>query len=348
MITDLKKLLEEDYVRRLLMQYLPKYYPEFKEILNIELRPYKKHLGRTSAVYVVGYLCTYQKQTGSQAYLNIFVSAHTDGSRQAAYLNNQFLYQHGFASGHYLVPKPLFYLPDMQAFFYEGVRGRILKKLISDEPQRDLHPVLTMAANWLTRLHNLEASAINLKVKDFFIKDMTPKTGDFLADFSQYKPSEGEIIKTALRDILGIEASLAATFNKTLVHGDFHPENIIVSGLEPNHLKVIDFTDLSWGDPCLDIGIFLQQFDFMLNNLLPRNKINDYKKFFVEAYFSENFEDIDQVFINRINLYQAWTALRTSVFLFYARSARLNELLIEIEQYLQAIRTNKLIINLYE
>ncbi len=343
----LKHLLEKDYIRQIFNQYLPKYYPDFKELLEIELRPYKKHVGRSSAVYVVEYFCTYKKQTDESDYLNIFVSAHTDGSRQAAFLNNQFLYQHGFSNSHYLVPKPLFYLEDFKAFFYEGVRGRILKKLISDEPERDLRPVLTMAASWLTRLHNLAVPEGGFKARDFAIKEMSPKTEVFLADFAKYKPAEGQTVSSALQAILALESSFAPTFNKTLVHGDFHPENVIVSGLDPDHIKVIDFTDLSWGDPCLDIGVFLQQFDFMLHNLLSRKKINDYKTFFVEAYFSSSFEDIDQAFINRINLYQAWTALRTGVFLFYARSAQLDNLLDEIGLYLAVINKNQAIINLY-
>lgn len=344
----LNNLTQSDYIKQVLEQRLPEFYPDFVKIKTINVRTYKKHSGKTSATYVAAYLCKYESSLGQIKPLNIYVSAHTDGSRQASFINNSFLYNQGFKNSQYLIPRPLFYLADLGAFFYEGVRGRILKKLIKDEPQRDLRPVLNLAAGWLRILHNIDCTASNFKPKDFAIKNMRPQPANLVADFMKNRLAVGKKLESFLQEMMAGEQNWSMQINQTLIHGDYHLENIIVSGLEPDHIKVIDFTDLAWGDPCLDLGGFLQQFDFMLQNVLSRQQINDYKTYFVESYFEENFSDIDPSFISRINLYQAWTTLRTIALLFYTKDPRheLENLLVEMENHLDLARKHLVQINL--
>lgn len=344
----LNNLTQVDYIKDLLNKRLPEFYPDFVTLKEIEIRPYKKHFGKTSATYVAGYFCKYENNKQELKDLNIFVSAHTDGSRQDSFANNSFLYAHGFARGQYLTPKPLFYVSELGGFFYEGVRGRILKKLIKDEPQRDLRPVLDLATAWLRVLHNIDSSDPNFRLKDFSIKNMRPRPDKLIADFVARNKELGQRLENLLQGIINLEVDWSSKINKTLVHGDYHLENIVVSGLEPDHIKVIDFTDLAWGDPCLDLGEFLQQFDFMLQNTLSRQQINDYKSYFIESYFGESFADIDPVFISRINLYQAWTTLRTVALLFYTKDSRhaLENLLKDTEGYLELSQKQIVKINL--
>jgi aminoglycoside phosphotransferase (APT) family kinase protein len=134
-----------------------------------------------------------------------------------------------------------------------------------------------------------------------------------------------------------------------LIHGDYHPENIIFKSSELDKIKVIDFTDLALGDPMVDLGSFIQQFDFMCFEILDRKKINSLKINFLENYFLEKFENIDIQYINRINFFQAWVVMRTTILLFYAKSAKhpLGELISEIERYLSLAENSERKINLY-
>jgi aminoglycoside phosphotransferase (APT) family kinase protein len=177
---------------------------------------------------------------------------------------------------------------------------------------------------------------------------MRPQPEILVADFMKSNLVVAGKLQNSLSEMMALEKDWSMRINKTLIHGDYHLENIIVSDIEPGHIKVIDFTDLAWGDPCLDLGGFLQQFDFMLQNTLSRQQINDYKIYFIEAYFEASFSDIDPVFISRINLYQAWTTLRTIALLFYTKDSRheLENLLVEMENHLVLARRHLVQINL--
>ena len=112
---------------------------------------------------------------------------------------------------------------------------------------------------------------------------------------------------------------------------------------------MIDFTDLAYGDPMMDLGTFLQQLDFMGHNFISREQINNYKTFFISAYFKKDFDKIDIEYISRINLYQAWTALRTAIFLFYMNDAEnpIDDLLQDSQGYLAVVKKEEKIINLH-
>lgn len=341
------KLVDLDFVRPVLLERLPQHYPNFKEISDLKFYTHKNHIGRTSVVFVVEYALKYKNKRGEDRRLNIFASAHSDGSRWGAYQKNLALYRSGFSEGPYRVTRPLFFLEEQQAFFYQSSPGKSLRRWFIKDAQADLRPVLALSAGWIKKLHSLDHKPGTVDWPIFKITDMVPQPSDFIADFLADNIDRGKLVQQIVDELQTNESSFAEQVKPSLVYGDYHPENIVIRDLSTDHIEMIDFTDVAWGDPLIDVGAFLEQFDFMMHRYLPREKINDYETFFVEAYFGKNFADIDQVLINRINLYQAWTALRIAVFLFYAHSAHIDDMLEEIKAYLQAISENKHIINLY-
>ena len=112
---------------------------------------------------------------------------------------------------------------------------------------------------------------------------------------------------------------------------------------------MIDFTDVAKGDPMVDLGAFLQQFDFMGHNYLSRKRINNYKEYLLEQYFDEDFDKIKIDFINRINLYQAWTALRSAILIFYQQDENnpIDGVLEDCDKYLELATNNIHKINLH-
>ncbi len=344
----ISKLVDIDFVKQVLNKHLPQHYPNFKEITNLKLYTYKKHLGLTSAVFVVEYKIDYIDKRGESRRLYVFASAHSDGSRWGAYQNNLALYNNGgFSNGSFRVTRPLFFLSEQQAFFYQSSPGKSLFDWFTKNPQADLNPVLLVSAGWIKKLHGLDKQLGNINWPMFKIANMVPAPNDFVADFIKADAEQGQSVKAMLGQLNDLEAKLSDPVAKSLIYGDYHPENIVIRDLNTDKIEMIDFTDVAYGDPMVDLGAFLEQFDFMMHRLLPRPKINEYETFFLEAYFGKKFADIDQTLINRINLYQAWTALRIAVFLFYAKSVHINELLGEVEEYLKAIHDNRPIINLY-
>jgi aminoglycoside phosphotransferase (APT) family kinase protein len=171
---------------------------------------------------------------------------------------------------------------------------------------------------------------------------MVPSPQQFLPDFINHDSAFGEQVKNIVTKIQNWEKEFNGKLQPNLIYGDYHPENVIIENLTTDHLRMIDFTDVALGDPMTDLGTFLQQFDFMGHRFFSRTKINSCKEYFVKSYFGKELSEIEAEFFQRMNLYQAWTALRTAVFLFYMhKDDSVRTLFQEIEQYLELIEKAK-------
>lgn len=342
------KLLDQDFIAVLFNQRLNKFYPDFKQVDSLIFHPYKRHVGKTSMIMVVEYVLSYLTIDEKIKTISLFSSAHSDGSRTRSFYGQSYLYDHGFDQGNFLVGRPLFYLDEQFAFFYEAVLGRTFRKVMQEKPDQDFSVILDLAARWVKKMHDCPIDKEN-KFVSFDFSEMSPKPQRFLDDMTKVYPELGKRLDSTFHRLADLKKKNFNTFPVSIIHGDYHPENIIVKKSEPDKIKVIDFTDLSLGDPMVDLGSFIQQIDFMGFECLSRANINKYKTIFLEYYFNKKFEDIDINDLNRINLYQAWVVLRTTLLLFYAKSAShpLGELIEEIDRYLSLAESSQRKINLY-
>ena len=333
----------------MLKKELPKYFDDFKELKSLSLKPFKNHLGKSSAVFVVEYLIKYLDKDGSSKELDLFCSAHTDGSREGAYIKTKFLYEQGFDKGKYRVSKPLFFVPEQKAFVYVASIGESLFKFFKEDPGADLDSALTLAAGWIKKLHGFDLKKNKFDWPDFRVANMIPTPEKFMADFIEDDKEQGKLVTDLYNQMHELELKYQTEYPQSLIYGDYHPENIIINGLDASDLEMIDFTDLALGDPMVDLGAFIQQFDFMGHNFVSREKINQNKKLFVEAYFKKPLDEIKTEYIKRINLYQSWTALRTAIFLFYMRDMDnpIHDLLEDCKNYINLSAKEEKEINLH-
>ena len=102
-----------------------------------------------------------------------------------------------------------------------------------------------------------------------------------------------------------------------MVYGDPQPENIIIDTLRTKQLTMIDFTDVTLGDQLRDCGIFLQQLNFMGRDNYTSTDLRALRTCFIETYFGRARADMSDDEYQRINLYQAWNALRGFEYFFY-------------------------------
>ena len=343
------KLIDKDFILRVLDIRLKSHYPDYKKIVNLKITPYKKHLGKTSVVFVLEYKIKYLSTANKKKSLIIFASAHSDGSRKVAYQRTKVLYKNGFDQGDLRVTRPLFFLSKQKAFFYQASAGSSLFYFFTQKPQADFEPSIKLSAAWIKKLHDLSLDKNKLKWNDFQIKNMIPLPDKFIGDFYLSSQKDGRLVENLFKDMRALEKVFNKRLKKKVIYGDYHPENIIIPSLKSSQLEMIDFTDIAFGDPMLDLAVFLQQFDFMGHNFLRRQKINDYKKYFLESYFEKESKQIEADFFARINLYQSWTALRSAVFIFYMRNKEnpIDDLLMDARAYLQLAKARKKKINLY-
>ncbi len=348
-INKMARLIDVDFVTEILNKKLPKAYADFVRIKEIKIRPFKKHAGASSAVFVAEYDLLYVDLQGKEKHLVVFSSAHSDYSRKGSFKKTSFLYEHGFNQGKYRVTRPLFYLNDQRAFFYQASIGKNFFSFLREDEEANFESVFTLVAGWIKQLHSFDIEKNKVDWEDFRISDMNPAPKKFIKDFLEEDKILGRIIDALVEKMVGMEEVNAKKNKKTMIYGDNHPENVIIESLSAEHLEMIDFTDLALGDPMADIGTFLQQFDFMSHTFMPRERINKYKLYFLEAYFGKKMEDIEVDYINRINLYQSWTALRTTVFVFYMHDEDddILDLLEEAKSYLEMAINNEKEVNLH-
>ena len=343
----ISKLVEKDFAISILNKRLPKYYNDFKAIKSLKLKPFKHHLGITSAVFVVEYKIKYINLEGKIKVIDIFVSAHSDGSRQGSYKKTKVLYENGFKDGQYRVVKPLFFLAKQKAFFYVSSPGSSFFGFFTEDTSVDLTGAMKVITGWINKLHKIDTKAIDYKWPVFNILDMVPSPKKFIKDFYAEDQKLGKSIDDLVKGLDEQDKKFRKKIGDILIYGDFHPENIIMKNLEATDLEMIDFTDIALGDPMMDLGTFIQQFDFMGHNFISRKEIDKHKQNFIEAYFSKDFKDIDIKYINRINLYQSWTAMRSAIFLFYMKDVTnpIDDLLEDSIQYLELAKNNQKSIN---
>lgn len=340
-------LNDEAFIKNCLNQNLAKYYPDFVEVRQLDLHAYKKHLGNTGAVFVVGYKVEYLAKDKSVKKIKLVATGHSDGSRKLAFAKLNYLYNHDFSSGKYLVTKPLFYLEENLAFFYEASIGHRLFSFFKADEYLNLANAMNLAAAWVRKLHQLELDETFAWPK-FSVHHIGPSVKKFFTDIISHNETLGKRVEKMLVDIKRHEELFDKSLKPCLVYGDYHPENVILTSLEAKKIKMIDFTDVALGDPMVDVGSFLQQLDFMGHRFFSRAKVNYEKEYFVTSYFGQKFADIPLEFFPRINLYQAWVALRTAAFLFYMhKDDSVKFLLDEVEKYLSLVERAERKINLY-
>ncbi len=345
-LTDIPRLREGDFVKNVISTIATRCY-NITNPVNVEyfhIYKYRYHKPESFAV-VIG--CKVTWQTGSENHrLKLFIGAASNNSKLRAYHNLNWLREHGFDRGSLQVIKPIVYIEDLKALVYEASEGQTLYWHLKKSPTfEELHWPLQLCAQWLLKLHQTPATdlpeTMNENNDQGIIKSLERAREKYLT----LDPEQGSKILTVLELI---HTSLPAhDLSKSLIYGDYHPENVILRNLRSRRLSMIDLSDVTFGDPYRDVGTFIQQFDFMSQNFLARKDINNLKKYFVEQYTGLPFNDIPIDHIRRINMYQALTAVRSSVWLFEPESRKVSlELLDDARLLMEKFENSQHSINL--
>lgn len=159
------------------------------------------------------------------------------------------LWDQGFASDDKLrIPKPFDLLPDQNLIFQENARGDKLTGYLGDNTEASINYV-SMAGLWLAKLHAIKVSPpvpccydAELSSLDLFVRELSAVQPSLLARVQKL----AEAIRQRLVSCTDATASL--------VHGDYHPEHILVAD---DSITVIDFERFGGGDRAKDVGSFL-------------------------------------------------------------------------------------------
>jgi aminoglycoside phosphotransferase (APT) family kinase protein len=173
------------------------------------------------------------------------------GSQKA---QNEALGLQQLASGGYSVPRVLFAVPQDSPFgqacvVMEKIEGRTLSKILSESSQEKRHELITLFCQLYVKLHNLDWQPL---VPD----PASYQTDGIIASWlAQRRPFVEQVLPgvfDSVLDWLQAKAEDVPCQRLSIIHGDFHPENILLR--DDGTPFVIDWTNRDISDYRLDLA----------------------------------------------------------------------------------------------
>lgn len=307
-------LFDEKKVLELFRKDLLLLYPNFSDIIKIEIIPHKRNVWAFTYHVVTEFKTYFYTIDGETVILPIYCTAHSDEPRKNVYDGMQFLWRNSFSDGDLTVPRPLFFNEYYNATFYRGAEGQNLYSFIKEKNYSEIEAIIIKTAAWFAKLHSLDiGNAKNFNKENSRIATVFPGIEHILKKIKENYPKYyDDYLK--IYNLLNNKENdfLSSTADRWLIHGDAHPENVIK--MSENKIALIDFTDLCLADFARDLGTFMQQLDYMCGRKIGDDEFaQKTKELFLSNYLKETGRiQIDSAFQERIDNYYNWTAMRTT------------------------------------
>lgn len=283
----------------------------FKYLQDFQIEFLKKEIGHNFYHLVVRYIIKTNKRK-----IGVIMTAHSYEKRLPGWRALKFLSQHGFSQGPWQAPKPLYYSKKLKAMFYREALGWNLRKLIRKK-SKYIEQVIQESARWLAQLHILPSvSEMNFNKINSSIGAMTPGRRRGIAIIKKHALEFAPEVEAIWNKLTAQEKQNFKKLGRHyLIHGDFHPENIIFNKKYPKKITIIDFTDICLGDFTRDLGNFIEQLNFMgARDKIKHQQLEKWEKQFLAAYFKACHLKLTANLKNRIFLYRALAAFRTTIY----------------------------------
>ncbi len=204
-------------------------------------------------------------------------SERNDDTRRQAYVIMKYLWLHGFRAGPFRVARPVTFFDRWHLLIYEEAAGHPLHHLLRQHPHRAT-TYLRQAAAWLARLHQLAPPVLarvngQRRRQRYWLNAL-----DLL---SSMPTREVAAMRRSIQQIMRFENKLAISPQRTLVHHDFHPGNLIFG---QDAIRVVDFTDSRLSHPVVDVATFVTQLELQLSGMVPPAVLERWQKTFLSAY----------------------------------------------------------------
>jgi len=207
-----------------------------------------------------------------------------------------------------------------------------------------LKNIANLSGAWIAKLHSLPTEDVkNFNPIQSKISTVLPGPKHFLKLIQKKHrkyPSYYRQTKELFEKINNLEKKLIAKDKKFIVHGDFHPENVVYNH-HKDVLSIIDYTDCCLSHYTRDLGNFYQQLGYMVKGTLPQIRIKQLQKAFINSYLKSRKIKFTKDDKNKFELYKAWTSLRSAIFFLTVTTfdrPRADALFEETKSYLKKVK----------
>lgn len=323
----LRLLLDKKFVKELFTQRKKQINNNIVQIQRVDVYPFKKFFSSQLSHIAVFYRIHALLKDKTRKNFDVFCSGDNRGVREKAFHIMNFLYENGINTRTTGIPQPLFYIKRFQAYFYKKVKGENLFSII--RKKQDILKDIQKTALLIKKTHNILKKA-NITAPEYSPTLEFLDPSNILHQYCKKTPNLCKKIFTYYTNTLAHYQKLSPIPKCQLVHGDFHPENIIVPKYEKK-IYITDFSESVYGSIYLDLGSFLQQFEYMIRLYrkdFSQKMVHQLQKLFLKTYFQSY---IPRHAIRYINFFESWIALRSVIyFLKQHKYIRINELLASV------------------
>lgn len=177
---------------------------------------------------------------------------------------------HGFAAGPFRVPTVMDIDEKDRIVIEEGQRGKSLFDLLTRVGRDVGGEYFRASALWLARLH---ISGVRLGLVEKTIRREHHRFEAYQRAFEESASPWLNRARTLIDAARGFEDDLLANSRRefVLVHGDYHPKNIIIGqelmqDIGTLYVSVVDFGSVLEFHPAFDVGYFISQFQSQLRD----------------------------------------------------------------------------------
>lgn len=337
------QLIEPNYLLHFLEKNILPQYPQYKKIKKIKIVYFKKNIWETTYHVVIEIKTTFINKSRQEKTLPIFFSAHSSEPRDLAFNSLKTLWESNFKNKKFCLPRPLFYSKEFNAFFYEGLIGYSLLDYLIKRDDYKTTLFIKQSAQLIAHLHKTKINNLsdfkNINPQNNLIKNVVPGVKNILEKIKdKYKNKYFNDIENIYKKLIFTENEfLKSTSKRWLIHGDLHPQNLIIVNQEK--MGIIDFTDIGLTDFARDLGTFMQQINYKCVNKLRNKGLSEkLNQIFLDEYLKLSNIKLNNNLKNRIKNYYAWTMMRTAIFHFLRHDTnedRGKELLEKTKDYLR-------------
>jgi len=274
-------------------------------------------------VVLVKYELAIRKPDGSVEELILRGSKGPDDKRIKAFHIMDNLARHGFLESAYSVPRPIGYFPEYGLLLYVNIPGTTM--MVRMESGKDRLAEITRGAiEWLIQFNNKKPHGV-LEAKFQWEKEREIFSRLVETVCNKYK-TQCPRIQAAVEVLLRQEKELLDESQFTLVHGDFQPNNII---LTERGVAVIDFNDAFFFDELYDLAYFVTQVRFMLQRF-SRQTLDPLLASLVNHYCAARQIPEDETTEKKLALFTAKSLLSIKALTTHEQGEKILE---EIETY---------------
>lgn len=316
-------LLDKDYLADILAPVIK------QKIDRINIYPVKVYLKPKVEHVVIA--CEVFTRDGER--LPLFVMGHSSGIKTKLYKILKFLAKY-FSQGQWQVPDPIMYDKKTKALVYRELTGPNLYALF-EQKQENLEPLFKSFGQWIAKMHAIGPSKI-FKAHDLSMDELDP--AKILNDIKKKDVALYKEIIQMIKAMARLQKKMFAKSRKrVLVHGDLHPENVILISEKPE-LGLIDLENASLSDREQDLGSFLEQVEIMAGHRYDKETVEQFKNIFLTSYLKAANLKLSPDMAQKILFFKSFFGLKGAIFYYrLGWFARMRTILMRVQKYIACL-----------